>query len=252
MERLNARNRAAQSMFQGAVFSESLKLVTRRISFGKDSYYSQVAELGGFQLLGPARYMNLRDMNDGGIRMKQLFSDYLGGKFGEISDDVAKVVVQKLRTWTFHARIRFLLGGGTQTVSLYLDLGGSQQRKKDSRACHFVAVEMDEDGDTCHTYYGRHLRLVGVDLSDSVQHSHPWFCRYNLGVFHWAHDLRVGPQGQVYFEGRSETLFRSSTMEDVSILRRLIGVVPHRVPRRNGCGTKLRSYFINDHARLGY
>ena len=91
-------------------------------------------------------------------------------------------------------------------------------------------------------YYGRVLKLiqfeVGVNHKERWRH---WQKKYEVGVLDWASGLEVETHGQVYKNCEAAKAFSATTVEDVSILKRLIGVVDHTVPSRTQLAEDTRS-----------
>ena len=54
--------------------------------------------------------------------------------------------------------------------------------------------------------------------------------RFEVVLITWLSELQIGAQKQIFKEGKLSTVFTSATIEDASVVHRLIGVVAHTVP----------------------
>ena len=140
-----------------------------------------------------------------------------------------------------------------QTASAFLS-NSSRER----RSC-YLAAEMDEAEYNADVYYGQLLQLLELDLT--IPESYFTSALPNTKVKHclvvikWAKSLSHGRQHQVFVKGSRDEAFSSSTLEDVSIIKRLIGVVEHAVPsvgreiRGRNQRSQERTYFIDPDLR---
>ena len=68
----------------------------------------------------------------------------------------------------------------------------------------------------------------------------------------WATGLSAGGQGHVFKVGRTDSVFTCGTVENASIVKRLISVLEHKVPsqvRQDG-RTQRRAYFLDSNGRM--
>ena len=56
--------------------------------------------------------------------------------------------------------------------------------------------------------------------------------KYEIGAFDWASGLEIETHGQECKNCETANAFSATTVDDVSILKRLISVVDHTVPSR--------------------
>lgn len=116
---------------------------------------------------------------------------------------------------------------------------------------------MDAADLTSEVFYGRILQLITLefDVDQGVGDTAELFGisdgKISLALVDWAKELQKGRQGQIYMVGGEETIFSGMTLEDISIIKRLIGVVEHFMPSNPPSGTSAscrkqkRSYFID-------
>ncbi|PXF43640.1 hypothetical protein BWQ96_06599 [Gracilariopsis chorda] len=110
-----------------------------------------------------------------------------------------------------------------------------------------IACEMFNDG-CVEVYYGRLLTLIEfkLDLDLTERWSH-WQKKYEVGLLSWASGMEVNGQGQVFKRYRSANAFKSRTIENLSIVYRLISVVDHVVLSQIGANrVRHQCYFIDD------
>ena len=76
----------------------------------------------------------------------------------------------------------------------------------------------------------------------------------NIAVISWARPLSKGKQHQVFIRGRRDAAFSTPTMEDVTIIKRLVAVVQHAVPSvpKEARGVGHRAQQRNLFFRSGY
>ncbi|PXF42612.1 hypothetical protein BWQ96_07662 [Gracilariopsis chorda] len=72
---------------------------------------------------------------------------------------------------------------------------------------------------------------LALDLTERWSH---WKKKYEVELLSWASGMEVNGQGQVFKRSRSANAFTSRTVEDLSIVFRLISVVDHVVPSQMG------------------
>lgn len=68
-----------------------------------------------------------------------------------------------------------------------------------------------------------------------------------LALIDWATQLCSNQYDQVYHEGNIESSFRYPTIEEVVVIKHLIGVVEHRC-----IGSGLQTHFIDAHLHSDY
>ena len=262
VERLNARNLAAEAMLNTSIFGEAVKIFFSCMFHQDDEGYEIVESMGGIDMLGPSRRIRVSGQDQVSVRMKQMMVSYLTRKYEGMTVVRAKEVVNEFTHWKMYSRVRILCGSGVQTASTYWTLNGQRTRTPGTRPSHFVAAEMDADEDKADVYYGRILRLMEFDLrrtGGSEVAGEIWERGHKVVVIDWAKRLCKGRQGQVYSTGRDTNVFSGATMEDAIVIKRLIRVVEHCVPpvsaiagnsswnsSRRGAR---RSYFTDDNVR---
>ena len=174
-------------------------------------------------------YYSESDMRFLGRLEKYLMRRYDGLTAAEADD-----ILDGVESCVVKLRLRFLSGSGTQTASSYYGLrqwDGSGD-KQHVTASWYVACEMEGQGGL-DVYYGRVLKFVQFDVAEDYKERWPhWQDKYEVGVLDWASGLEVETHGQVYKNCETANAFSETTVEDVSILKRLIGVADHTVPSR--------------------
>ena len=133
------------------------------------------------------------------------------------------------------------------------------------RASWYLACEMDgEQEEALDIYYGRLLKLISFQVDvDSVLSGRwgHWQETYEVGVFDWVAGMEIGAQRQIFKNCVGMNAFSANSVEDLSIIRRLIAVVDHNVPSAavSDSSTRSRStvrrgrrrcYFADDNAHL--
>lgn len=260
--RLNAKTLAAESLLNSSVFMESDKIFFRRPFHINDEGYSALAEAGGFELLGPKRRVCPLVQSAALRRVRKLFGEYLLRKYEGVSVDAVKNLTNDIRDWKGYSRVKFLCGSGIQIAGTFWNLVEETKRNPMNRPQEFVAVEMDATETEADVYYGRILRLMEIDLRPPNGRLPPteMHCRHRVACIDWALHLQKGDQDQVYADGRRTAVFSRATVEDISIITRLIGVVEHNAPssyastqgnsRTTSGRSRRRSYVIDDNVRL--
>lgn len=262
VDRCKARYAPGAAMFNSAAFAEAYKIFFKAGFHEREGKGGEVDDNGGFQLLGPHHEKDFSCMGNEGVRLRGLIASYLHRKFDSVNVDDANQITASVDFCRFSSRVRFISQSQTQTASLYKSSGKS-------RPSHFVAVEMDEMDHNADVYYRRLMQLItfellvdsGEEISDDEGPC--WKGTHTVIVVAWASGLVKGRQNQIYKVGPALRMFANATAEDVSILRRLIGVVEHTVPRggAGGCSREgsskrsrgrdgLRSYVIDPRSRV--
>ena len=155
----------------------------------------------------------------------------------------------------FWGKVRFRLNGTPemQTASAFLS-----NSSRGRRSC-YLAAEMEEAKYRADVYYGQLLQLLELDLTIPESYFTSALTRkkvkHCLAFIKWAKSLSNRRQNQVFVKGSRDEAFSSSTLEDVSIIKRLIGVVEHAVPsvgkerRGRNQRSQQRTYFIDPDLR---
>lgn len=123
-----------------------------------------------------------------------------------------------MRTWS---RVKYLCGTECQMASSSKGFSRRYENQKARPGC-YIAVEMDQTEASADVYYGKILRLLEVNIDERVhQDSSQYHETYHVALIQWAESLLKGSQGQVFKSGSRENAFGSSTIEDVTVIRRL-------------------------------
>lgn len=235
VDRCNARYAPGASMFNSAAFAEEYKIFFKAGFHGRESKADDVDDRCGYQLLGPHKEKDLECMGHEWVRLRGLIASYLHRKFDSVNMDVARHITAHISFCRFSSRVRFISESQTQTASVYKDKGKA-------RPSHFVAVEMDEMDQKADVYYGQLRQLITFEIktdSDGEMgddQDHCWHGTHTVMVVAWASGLVKGRQNQIYKAGHTSQMFANATVEDVTTLRRLIGVVEHTIPRIDSAG----------------
>lgn len=265
-DRLNARIRAGESMFKSAVFGEAYKIFFKQPFYENKSGYSDILRKGGLVLLGPSVSRSFSDLQEEEADLRKRLCSYLLRKYERLDTAKARQILQRLDRVKFFSRMKFVCGADVSVAGALWALHSRAERRRDTRPFHFVAVEMDETGDTADVYYGRLLRIFEVNLErvgNGLCTREEWMCKHTLVYMDWATGLSTGRQSQVFKNGRSSSAFSSPTVEDASIVRRHIGVVEHCIPSRPSSTpnassvrsavaqrTRKRTYFLDSSLRV--
>lgn len=98
------------------------------------------------------------------------------------------------------------------------------------RACWYVAFEMEGEGGL-YVCYGKVLNLAEFKVTEVHKEKwRHWQNNYDVGVLDWALGLEVDQHEQLQKSCKTANAVGATTVEDVSILKILIGVVDHTVP----------------------
>ena len=131
--------------------------------------------------------------------------------------------------------------------------------RENVRPSCYVSVEMDATDMKADIYYGKFVRLFEVHATNSdLRDSESSRCAgsYKLAMIKWAAGMISGAQGQVYKVGSRSSVFGRYTVEDVSVVQRLIGVVEHLVPTgrtlTNNARRRRKTYFLDDFQRIDH
>lgn len=228
-QRSNARNNIATSMFRFCLYSESVKAFYQLPFNLNEDEHVPITSPGGFVCLGPSRQLVVENLHDRGRHLQQLFTNYFIRKFG--SDEAghgvqlheAKKMSQSISIVRKHSRVRFMSLNGVQTAHIH---SRSTPARRDSQ---YLAVEMELTLDNeVDVYYGRLLDVMEFEIN--------WFPeitnerigkQYTVGMFDWAVDVEVERQSQVFVAGSVHDAFKQKSVEDLDVIKRLIGVVEH-------------------------
>ena len=216
---------------------------------------------GGFRLLGPHIDTDFGGMSgQESIRLRGLISSYLHRKFEILNLDIAEKICCCITMCRFSSRMRFISDTDSQVAYVY-------KENSTSRPSHFIAVEIEVTDIGADVYYWRLMQLVTFELESgfvggATNVSEPcWTGTHNLMMVAWASGLLQGRQGQIYKAEKPSRMFANTTAEDLSIIRRLVGVVEHTVPRNDVSGSRggkssrswgrsgMRSYVVDPRVR---
>ena len=244
MERTNARNNAAQSMTGLAIYGESFKNYT---SVQVEKFWKEAKKWNIYKLYQPHSEDEV-PFHPSSRRFIDMLANFIVRKHNEISIVEAKDLAKAVRDIQCWKRIR--LPGDGQIANIF-------DACSDTRPSCYVAVEMDANDTSSDIYYGKILQMhtiyFGRSTSYELSSDH-----YDVVLLSWASGIMTGNQKQLFKEGDIGGAFTSPTMEDASTLRRLIGVVSHKVPPlREYRGSRIsrsstnrkRSYFIDNRIR---
>lgn len=201
---------------------------------GKEDGYAECARSGGSIFRGPRRICIPSRISADmvGSRVVALFTRYQLRKFDGISIIQAKSIADRLGSCKKWSRMQFQCGSGTQTViSSSTFFSGKSRDEKSRRISCYVAVEMDVDGAKADVFYGEVLSLLEIDFSDCapdhVLNNLERRKKFQIGILSWPSCTKKGAQDQLFLNSRLGVDFSAPSMEDVSIIARLVGVVEH-------------------------
>ncbi|KAI0559140.1 Transposase tnp2 [Gracilaria domingensis] len=255
--RLTSRQRAAESMFLREKTRESYKYFYEdHFSLPPVMYHLQNTT-DFSRLKGPSRLLTYPKKSRYAVRFRKLFSNYLRRKFiGICETDVAYLCYSVTKVVLWCAIEIYDNVCGKQKLGGCFNLSG-KSRNKQKRWDWVVSVEMDTDElvNKADVYYGRVRYIMELDLSEfegKLLESRPSLAQKHVIVdMDWAQNLRVGLQGQIYSDSTASSTFTSPSFEDVSIIRRLIGVMerPHKPYGKPG-PPRRRTYFLDRALRV--
>lgn len=241
--RMNAWRLASSSLFNDCKFVEAYKHLFSNENGSENSHTGP----DGHHLCGQrCSYLvgtdsDLDDLLSSGLK------NYLMRKYEGLTSEEAFEILEGEVQVTFRSCVSFCCRETVQKASARFKPGTLREISSRMRQNWHVACEMDSDGVT-EVYYGRILMLfeyeLDLDLSQRWDH---WQKKYEVGLLDWISGLKVNHQEQVFKRGRATDAFSSKTIEDVSIVTRLISVVDHLVPSRNtGCRGRRQCYFLDN------
>ncbi|PXF42507.1 hypothetical protein BWQ96_07769 [Gracilariopsis chorda] len=248
--RMNARNLAAASLMNDAKFIEAYKSFFR-VPVEKDGIQMirDLKERGRYELRGPKQTYWVASNED----MDELLSSCLRGYFMRTYDGLtsSKVIdiLDVIDHVQFRPRLRFICGSAVQDTMARIRPGIIDLVERRSRVSCHIAAEM-EDGSRVEVYFGRVKMLfeveVNIEDTECSTEWNYWQRKYEVALIKWATGLQVGEKMQVYKNCSSTDAFRSKTVEDLSIVSKLISVVDHIVPsQQSRSGSRQRCYFID-------
>lgn len=257
-DRLNSKNLVAESLHRNALFLEAYKAFYREPFTESSHTYNAVWLAGGFKLLGKPRDEGVDSRSSDGKALLRMLVQYFVRKYNTITYKEGKTIVNSMILCKSWQRVRFICGSTTQTAKVAFPLHVPPAVRRRTRASCYIAAEMDATELSADVYYGKLLRLLSFEIPISFSTpavAMPWNRHHQLAVIQWASGLRVGNQGQVFKKGDSTSAFSAQSVEDISIIKRLIGVVDHEVPAggdqnsRRPRRLKKRAYFFDDAVR---
>ena len=257
--RSNAKTLPAKSMLQSAWFGDAKRLFFRERFHKLPSSPQEVVDAGGYMFLGPRRKVRLREI-DSEVKLVELIGSYFVRKHAHegLHPNLARLIARKVETVTLWSRLKFICGSDIQIASSAKPVDVTLHRQELTRPSFYVSVEMDANESTIDVYYGKVLRMMEFNVDvDGGNVSETTVCngRYELGVIQWVDGLSLGAQGQVFKRGQRCSAFGRTTIEDVTIIHRLIGVVEHAVPVTSlptSDRKRKQTYFIDDFQRIDH
>lgn len=258
--RLHASVRAAESLTENARFLESYKMFfNQHFASSEDVEGSLLGEVTIIEKLSVEKVEKLGGFKIGRARLRDLLVGYIM-KMDCLSREEAENAVQS-DTVQKYGRIRKHCGEGKQ------QFGAAKSRRHERQALRpdfYIAAEFDDDAhsESVSVFYGRILHM----LEYSFQLEAGLETRM-LVVVDWAEKLKVSRWEQVYKVCDVSHAFANATVEDVSVILNLIGVVERAYPkdkllpaavglqqlasgRRGATRPEKRTYFIDPYRRL--
>ena len=255
VDRLNAKRLPASSLRNNVILLESDKILFASTPTVIDEDDTTCVS-DGFKLLGTAKRVLLHLEDDENF-LRSLLSNYLMRKYDGMDLREAKNIVKEINEYVSWPKVRFRSDGSDR-----IDTASVASFKNRVRPSNFVAVVMDRTDTSADVYYGTLMRLFEFEIciTDVQLASKFEECSglHRVAMIGWAKRMVKGKQYQVYGRGPRESIFSSPTIEDVSVISRLIGVVEHSVPsasqqrRERGQRGQLRTYFIDFAARSSH
>ena len=248
--RLSARHMAPAALFNNAVAVEAYKMYFREPFREEKISEGTQADAEGLEIHGPHMIAVLSNEKETlSPRFIRMVLDYLQRKFVGMTRAEAETVFSYMDLIQESSRVKFLCGSQVLTVGSYSRYGSPARRKVKDRAKWYIAAEMDESETSSDIYYGRLMNIYTLRLKqESVEQFSTrwsqWKAELRIGVFDWVTGLEIGKHGQVYKSTEARNAFSAPTVEDLSIIRRLISVVDHVAPNANS-----RSQFRGNSAR---
>lgn len=257
--RLNARVLAAESLLRNALFGEAFRIFYKEPFFNKNTEYDDLVCNGGYKTLGRSSLHNLSGVDLEDKRLRKQIQNYLVRKNPGLSASSAKELASSVGECYFWDRFRFVCGCDTQTVRI----SGTSEHctSLNRRSSHYVACEMDEGQGKADVYYGRVKKIVGfsLDMGPGISSMRK---DYVVVVIEWASGISIGKHGQAYKDCGLDHAFSSTTVEDASVINRLIGIAEHAYPTRMPGSTsthhvadgrqRKRVYFLDDRMRSDF
>ena len=252
VDRLSAKRLPASSFRNSALFTESYKMMFS-MRFSDDDTNDEISATDGFKLSAMIRISDIDSVGQG-MDLKRLLTKYLIRKYEGMTVREAQAISNDDHVCRFWGKSRFRRNGTheMQTASVFSDSARG-------RPSCYIAAEMDEAESKADVYYGQLFHLLEFDLTipDSYVTSElpDTKVKHCLAVIKWAKPLSKGRQLQVFVKGSRDEAFSSYTLEDISIIKRLIGVVEHAVPsvgkerRGKNQRSQQRTYFIDSDLR---
>ena len=234
VDRINAKTRVSEHFFKASLFSESYRLFYRLLYNKESKEFDETSSDGGVRLLG-VRKECLLTAYEGVGQIREKLARYFVRKYDEVGLAEGRAISNCVESVTLYSRVRISCGSDTQTVSAAKFRTLSATSGDSERLSCFFAAEMDESDSASDIYYGLLQDIFEIDLSDAPAvrgvSQNTWRTHYRLILADWSSRIQPGRHGQIFVQGRVGNCFSGTTVEDASVLRRLISVVEHVVPR---------------------
>lgn len=231
-DRIKAKKLVAKSPFRNSMFSESYRIFYKIIFHYGDNSAGQISSGRGIDLLGPCENFHLSEyerVSHLGERLGRCFMR----KFESLRLEDAKAIVSRVDEIKSFSRVHFVRGSDTQTVPVQKFRLLSETSEKRHRLRCFFAAEMDETKNSIDVCYGLLQDVSKIDLSNATSieglDGINWRTQYDLILADWSRWIQRECQGQVFVQRNVFGCFSGATVEDASVLKRLIGVMEHVV-----------------------
>lgn len=158
------------------------------------------------------------------------FNRYLQRTYPEITSTQLSQLSAKGISCTIRTSVEFISDGIVQTVGSYLQSQSFTAAKDRKRQNCFVACQLVPTN-CVEIYFASVKKILEVEvgLDFSSQWSN-WQQKFFLLYVDWANDIRLGDRKQLYKPGSSKQVFSAPSLEDVTVVKRLISIVEHSVP----------------------
>ena len=165
-------------------------------------------------------------------RFRDLLTSYFVRKHDGMHQVDAKRHIEEIEEVLCWRRVAFQDGKDDIAATVFAP-------ENNQRPSCYIATEMDTSESAADVYYGKLLQLHSITFKTPA---YPLKSEYKVMLVSWASGISVGSQHQLYKNCRRDDAFTALSIEDVSTLRRLIGVVEHSIP--SGRSESNRSYRI--------